>query len=258
MDNYFDAQNTPEEATTPTEAETQTADEREATTPSADDTDASGEPDSNGTADQEPEQPFLTVRYNKEDKGLTADEARAWAQKGMRYEQSYNALFRAAAARGQNPEDFLAAMDKQERDKYEADLRDRYGDDDEVVDKLMRLYDTERDDRVKSAEQEAANRETEARATTEQRIADEFVQLQKEFPEIKAFSDLPKSVVQAASEGMPLAYAFLLNQHFESKKRMESEKAAQEASKASTGAVEQTDESNSGGMDAFQRAFWSS
>ena len=38
------------------------------------------------TTEVKADEPFLTIRYNKEDKGLTREDAITYAQKGMNYD----------------------------------------------------------------------------------------------------------------------------------------------------------------------------
>ena len=254
-------ENTMNQDTIPEESEQNTEESTEQdTTPAAEETGASAEEGNNTGAEgeQAEEQPFLNIRFNHEDKGLTQDEAKAWAQKGMLYEPSYNALVRAAAAYGKKPDEFIADIEKADRDRYENDLREKYGDDDDVVEKMLKLYDLERKDRIDSAERAEQERIATEKQSLEQRLADEFVTLQKEFPNLTSFDKLPQSVIKAASDGMPLGYAFLLHQHFESKKKTEAENSAKAAENSSTGAMNTADDKENGSMDAFQRGFWSS
>ena len=106
-------ENTMNQDTIPEESEQNTEESTEQdTTPAAEETGTSAEEGNNTGAEgeQAEEQPFLNIRFNHEDKGLTQDEAKAWAQKGMLYEPSYNALVRAAAAYGKKPDEFMRTI----------------------------------------------------------------------------------------------------------------------------------------------------
>lgn len=69
------------------------------------------------TETEVPEEPFLTIRYNKEDKGLSRDEAVTYAQKGMNYDHlngKYTNLTKRlenlAGMNGMQLEDYLNSL----------------------------------------------------------------------------------------------------------------------------------------------------
>lgn len=69
------------------------------------------------TETEVPEEPFLTIRYNKEDKGLSKDEAVTYAQKGMNYDHlngKYTNLTKRlenlAGMNGMQLEDYLNSL----------------------------------------------------------------------------------------------------------------------------------------------------
>ena len=92
----------------------------------------------------------------------------------------------------------------------------------------------------KTIETAAENRRKEAEQkeqSTNERIANEFSLMKKDFPELTEYSKLPESVKKAASEGMPLAYAYLLHQHTENQKIESAKAQAAEAEKHSAGSM---------------------
>jgi hypothetical protein len=181
--------------------------------------------------------PYLEIKYNHEKKGLTREEAISWAQKGMHYESAYNALERAAALKGVSVNDFLKNLETAEDEAYRQSLVEKFGDDEDLINGMMELHEMKKQKTLDSA-QENKRLEAEAREqSTTQRIAEEFSKMKKEFPELTEYSALPQAVKQAASEGMPLAYAYLLHQHTEKQKADTAKQQAAAAEKMSAGSM---------------------
>lgn len=199
----------------------------------------------------------LKVRYNREDKVLSEDEARDWAQKGMKYTSLYDKLDYIATQNdltvNQLVDNIITSIDDAKRDE----LIDRYGEDDPNIEKLMEQFHNEQKvkyekataDRRLADEQKVADRNAE--------IASEFTQMQADFPELKEISDIPKSVMKLAAEGMPLPYAYLLHTHKEGQKVEAAKKQEQIAAESSPGSVAADAENQySNDEQAFLSAFW--
>lgn len=92
-----------------------------------------------------------------------------------------------------------------------------------------------------------------------QRLADEFISLQKEFPELKEFKDVPKSVLQMAQkEKISLLDAQLRFNHAENKKIKQAEQSSAAASESSTGSMQSSaDDATSSILDAMRKGIWS-
>ena len=196
----------------------------------------SGE-DGNTAGEQAEEAPYLEIKYNKEKKGLSKDEAVTWAQKGMHYEPAYIALERAAALKGVSVNDFLKNLETAEDEAYKQSLIERFGNDEDVINEMMELREIKKQKAIDSAK-ETQRLDAEAREqSTNERIAKEFIEMKKDFPEVTEYSALPQAVKQAASEGMPLAYAYLKYQHTEKQKVDAAKNQAAEAEKHSAGSM---------------------
>ena len=90
-------------------------------------------------------------------------------------------------------------------------------------------------------------------------MADEFIALNKEFPDLKEFKDVPKQVLQLAQkEKITLLDAQLRFNHAENKKIKQAEMSSAAAAKSSTGSLSDTD--TSGGtssiFDAMRKGVW--
>ena len=176
------------------------------------------------------EAPYLEIKYNHEKKGLTREEA----QKGMHYE---SALERAAALKGVSVNDFLKNLEAAGDEAYRQSLIEKFGYDEDLISGMMELYEIKKQKTLDSAK-ENKRLEAEAREqSTNERIAKEFSQMKKDFPEITEYSALPQAVKKAASEGMPLAYAYLMHQHTEKQKVDAAKNQAAAAEKMSAGSM---------------------
>lgn len=200
--------------------------------------------------------PFMTIRYNHEERHLTQEEAVTLAQKGVAYDDMYKTISRAAALKGTDVKTFIG-LEKAQDDAYREELIAKYGEDDmETVNSLMELYNQKKESTIKAAEEAEAQKQREQQTTLESRLADEFITLQKEFPEIEKFDALPKSVINAAAKGQDLLSAYLLYQHSEHKKAEAAKKTAEAAKNASGGSLADTPvENNNSVMNAMMEVF---
>jgi hypothetical protein len=171
-----------------------------------------------GTSTDTVEEPFLSIQFNHEDKALTREEATTMAQKGYAYDELYSKIHRAAALQGKEVKAFIDGFEKAQDDAYRAELEAKFGDDTETIESLMELYNSKKESTVKAAQSELERQKKEKQDNLESRLADEFIELQKEFPDIKDFTALPSSVKKAAADGKNLCDAYLRHLHTEKKK----------------------------------------
>ena len=207
------------------------------------------------TAEDGTPAPFMTVQHNHEDLNLTEAEATDWIQIGMASKAMLETARRAAALKGMDVKSFIESFEKAEDDAYRAELEAKHGDDIDTINGLMELYQSKKDDKVKAAELEAKRQEQERKNTLESRLADEFIELQKEFPEVEQFGDLPKSVKSAAANGKNLLSEYLRFKHSEAKKAEAAKAAAEAAKQASTGNMS-TVEGHISAMDALMSGLY--
>jgi hypothetical protein len=200
---------------------------------------------------------FLPVQFNHEEIKLNQKEAATWAQKGMAYDSLLAPIQRAAALKGMSTKTFVESFEKAQDEAYREELIAKYGEDDmETVESLMELYNQKKESTIKAAEEAEAQKQKEQQTALESRLADEFIRLQKEFPEIEKFEALPKAVVNAAAKGQDLLSAYLLYQHQENKKIEAATKSAENARRASGGSLSTTFEEPSSAMDALMRGLY--
>lgn len=233
-----------------TEGATQTEEQSSQDTAAQTDTETSGA--ESGTE----ETPFMTVKYNHEEKELTQEEARNWAQKGMHYESLYDKLDFIAAQSDISVNDLVERMVKSiETEKLE-ELRERYGDDEETINDLMSIY---REKQKKKYDKVISDRKSESEQQTESnnaRIAAEFTALKAEHPELTNFASLPDSVVKAVANGMSLEHAYLKHQDAERRKVAAAQENAQKASNASTGSMSGEADTKTDAERRYLNALW--
>ncbi len=152
-----------------------------------------------------PEQPFLVARYNKEDVPLSRDEAANWAQKGMHY---FNKLDYVAAQSDCSVGELLDSIIQKQDDAKLEELKEQFGDDTETINDMMRIFHDKQKEKYEKAVSDRKLAEEQESQSKVAKIGDEFINLQKEYPELTAVKDLPKSVLKDA-ETMSLEHAYL-------------------------------------------------
>lgn len=260
-------ENTVLENTTSQEPETSVAEDVETTTKGAPEGEVntntandSGN-DSAGNAVNEtaaPPVPFLEIKYNHESKGLTREEAATLAQKGMHYEGLYQNLERIADLKGVTVKELINGFETEQDEAYRRELAEKFGNDEETINIMMEHYQAEKGKKIDAAKNKRLQDEATAEQNINTRLANEFIELQKEFPELQEFADLPESVRRAAAEGMDLTHAYLLHQHRENKK-IAAAKASEEAAAAKSAGSMADNHSADTKTDAeksFLKALW--
>ncbi len=244
------------EGTTPIEENAGDALEQDsATAPQEQNPEVSNE-DGGGTPTDAVPEPFLNIQFNHEDKSLTREEATAMAQKGYAYDDLFPKLQRAAALQGKDVKAFIDGFEKAQDEAYRAELEEKFGDDTETINSLMELYNSKKEKTVKAAQSELERQKEEHRTTLESRLADEFIELQKEFPEVKDFASLPQSVKNVAADGRNLYDAYLRYLHTEKKKTDAAKASAEAAKKASAGNMKPGGEQQNAVMTAFMQGLY--
>jgi len=162
-------------------------------------------------------------------------------------------LERVATLKGQSVKDFLKGLEEQQDDTYRQGLIEKFGDDEETIEKMMELYNI---NKQKTLDNAKADRKAAAEAEVQslnERLANEFVEMKNgDFPELTEFKDLPEEVKRAAAGGLSLSHAYLIHMHNENKKIAAAKASQEAAAKKSTGSMA-SDESTDFVGDAFLR-----
>ena len=204
--------------------------------------------------------PFLSVRYNHEDRELSQAEAQSYAQRGMQTEPIMADLRYLAAQDGyKSVKEFIDTLKKAAEDSRMNNIRGQLVDEGNE-DLINAIYSAEVS-KIKDAagvieadEQKAFAAEYE---TEHERLADEFIALQKEFPELKEFNDVSRNVLTLAQkEKISLLDAQLRFNHAENKKIKQAETSAAAAAESSTGSMASNEsDASSSVLDALDRMF---
>lgn len=209
------------------------------------------------------ERPAVTipVKYNKQYRELTPEQATVYAQKGMKYESlepSLNKLKYLAAASGKSLADVVERLYAASDEMLMQKLLQRTGGDKALADTLFRAEKEKHGKAYTSvlmSEQRAASAE---RFDTNNRLAGEFLELQKEFPELGSFDKVPEAVAKnAALKGTSLFSEYLLYRHREERRASDAirrQKAAGEASLGKQGGS--AGDGSSQQIEAMRRGVW--
>lgn len=197
-------------------------------------------------------EPFLEIKYLKQVKALTKEQAKELAEKGMHYSVIKDRLDYLAANANTTPKQFLDSLIKENDLKIEQKITDALGEG-ELSKTLTELY---KNNIRQQFEQNEAQKSQNEQSVAHLRIADEFLKMQADFgDEIKSVSDIPEKVLAAASEGMPLAYAYLLNKYLTEKNAAKKEQADQKAAQSALGSVS-TDSADDPIGELFVKSLW--
>lgn len=202
------------------------------------------------------EENFLKTKFYKETKMLSKAEAKNFAEIGMRYSEVKEQLERVAALKGQTVDEFLKGLETAQDEAYRQGLIEKFGEDDDTINKMMELYNINKQktiDNAKESQRAAAEAEEQ---TVNERLAQEFVEMKNgDFPELTEFKDLPEEVRRAAFGGLSLSHAYLKYMHNENKKIAAAKASQEDAAKKSTGSMASDKEDNSS-TAALLKGLW--
>ena len=202
---------------------------------------------------ENPPETFLTIKYNKEDVPLSKEEAVKLAQQGKHY---FDKLDYIASVKDCSIDDVLKLMAKEIDDKKRDELAEQFGDDEETINLYLEKFHNQNKEKYEKAIADRKLAEEQKETNRISQIGDEFVELQKEFPELKTISDVPKVVIKNA-EKMSLEHAYLKYLHQENKKSAEAKQRQQEAENQSTGSMSSENNSADNVADEFIGGIWS-
>lgn len=224
------------------------------------------ETDEGGTEPEEtPAAPFLTVKYNKQHKDLSRDEAQLLAQKGMKWDafmETHNQLLRLAETAGfKSVAEWTQEVTQRTENLELQKLINELGEGKEALAKeILEKRRTERGAKFKTVEQREREAEEAEQAARAQTVTAQLTELREEFPEYDALDKVPDAVIKLADgKGISLLDAALRYRRSEDRRAAAAEKKQQEAAKTSTGSLKSEPENNKKQEDAvfaaFDRAF---
>ncbi len=203
------------------------------------------------------DEPFVTVRYNHENRDLTREQTVTYAQKGIHMEALHTKLGCLAASLDMDVDAFVDRLVKAPEDAHRKHLEELYGKDSEDVEIGMEIFrkkqsaDYEKLLSEKSKQQ--SERERLEEKSVQSRLAEQYRELKREIPDTPDFAHLPDSVItEAASGKRDLFSAYLRYLYSENKKIDAANKSQQAAAEASAGSKAQTGADD---MSSFDRGF---
>ena len=207
----------------------------------------------------------LPVKFYGEQRNLTFEEAVEFAQKGMNYEklkagldgyeQSKPLLDKLAYL----SEEIIEGLMTADEQFLRSQLTEKYG---ELPEEVMTTLLKEEKAKAQNAYNEHLSEEKAQQAESEKavhiRIANEFLELQKEFPNLSSIDNVPDSVIiDAVNNGRNLIDAYLRHQCKESRKIEAAQQAEASAKKSSAGSLEGGNVSHTSNAEsAFLEGLW--
>ncbi len=175
---------------------------------------------------------FVEVKFNKEKKKLTLDEAATLAQKGMKFDliaADLEKLKALSKGEGLSVSDYILRLEGERRDKRLAELSDKCGGDSQLAEKLLMLDESDR--------------------------PDEFKALKAEFPDA-SYDELPDEVKTAAElKGTGLLFEYLLYEHRQRVAAAEELSRREETAKLSLGSLSSGTSRNTADAE-FLKGVW--
>ena len=244
-----------EEVIPDAEAETtveETAEVAEDTTP------ATETEETTETAESITEPITVPIRFNHESKHLTIDEAAQYAQKGMAAEPVMSKLRYLSAIFGKPVNQVVESLMTSNEEARKNELLEKVNGDEELANQLLESekskYQKAVDDMI-AAEKSAEEQE---KTSVNDRLANDFIELQKEMPEISSVDKIPKAVMKdAVDKNLSLLDAFLRYQHKENKNIKAAVETQKTAEKSTTGSANSAEnDGTSPEIEAMLQGLW--
>lgn len=203
----------------------------------------------------------VPVKYNKQYRELTPEEAGVLAQKGMKYdalEPQLQKLRQMAAISGRSLSQMVDSIYQAGEALARQELLRRTGGDAALADQLMEARKLKGDKAFADA-LAAEQRDAQAdRADTTRRLADDFLELQREFPDIARLDDIPDPVLEAAArKGTSLTAEYLLFRHREEQRIARARADGKTAGDAAVGSMQDFGSSDgTPALSAMLKAIW--
>lgn len=187
----------------------------------------------NSVSETKEDEPFISVRYNHKNKNFNKEEAINYIQKGMHTESLRTKLEYIAALRGVDVnklvDDIVSAPEK----AYRKRLEDLYGKDSSDIEIGMEIYREKQSENYKKIVAERENGIEKEKEKVEKsvysRLADEYINLKKEIPNVPDYTELPDSVIIEAAEGKRDLSSAYLHYMYKEKMKIDAAKKIEEA-----------------------------
>lgn len=202
-------------------------------------------------------EPFVSVQYNHKNRDFTKEEAINFIQKGMHTEALRAKLEYLAKAQGTDVNSLVEKIVMAPETAYRIHLEQLYGKDSQDVEIGMAIYREKQNKEYKQLMAEHENNINEQKKTesVNSRLAEEYLVLKSEMPDVPDYSELPDSVIIEAAEGKRDLYSAYLHYLHKEKKEIDAAKKTQQA--ADTASSGRMGGNNADGVTSAERSFLS-
>jgi len=207
----------------------------------------------------------ITAKFNKRERGFTADEAMPYVEMGLKWESfkpSYERLRYLAQCHGEGVDEFLERITGLREEEIYRQALAEVGGNEEAARKLAAYQTAEIREKFAVLETQESDAEQQVvadeRSALEHRLAEGFLELDYEMPGVFAtFSDVPRAVVEmAAGRGITLYDAYLRYERQQAIAAEVERSVRKRAARQSTGSIGGSDvRVGDGYSDAFSAAF---
>ena len=185
-----------------------------------------------GETPQETNAGTIEVKFNKEIKNITAEQAATLAQKGMKFEvieEDFSRLRNLAAKSNMSIPEYIGELEKQQAKAREEQILNEYKDNGAMARRIAELEQGEK-------------------------APDELDELREYFPTVKDLSDLPRAVVETARlKGENLLSTYLKYRLIKKRQKEEEQLFERTAQNASVGPLAGKGAAQD---DPFLKALW--
>lgn len=200
-------------------------------------------------------EPFISVRYNHKNRDFTKEEARNFIQKGIHTEALRAKLEYLARRQNTDVNSLVDKIVRAPEETYRNHLETMYGKGSPDVEIGMKIFREKQSEEYKKMllESENATKEKDKINSINSRLADEYMKLKEEVPDVPEYSKLPDSVIMEAVEGKRDLYSAYL--HFLHKEKMKIDAAKKSQTAANVASSGRMGKGNGDNMNSSDRNF---
>lgn len=188
-----------------------------------------------GTTPKNDEPIKIPIKFNKETRNLTLEEATTLAQKGLKFEsieKEYNLLKQLALRENKSIPLYIAELDRRYNEEKKQSLTEKCGGNEEIAEHILSLEN-------------------------EKKAGDGFDELTSAFPEIKSKKNLPREVLDNAElKGTLLLDEYLRYLLSQKRNAQTVARKQREGEKSSTGSLINRRDSQTSETEEFLKGLW--
>ena len=177
----------------------------------------------------------IPIKFNKETRNLTLEEATTLAQKGLKFEsieKEYNLLKQLALRENKSIPLYIAELDRRYNEENKQSLTEKCGGNEEIAEHILSLEN-------------------------EKKAGDGFDELTSAFPEIKSKENLPQEVLDNAElKGTLLLDEYLRYLLSQKRNAQTVARKQREGEKSSTGSLINRRDSQTSETEEFLKGLW--